>query len=80
MREISNEKCITCNVVDDENHRINDCVRFKDTNLYYSGHRYDFASIYSLEEDVINRTIEVVEHLWDLEHGKNEMKSPEEVL
>ena len=67
--------CGTCNMVDDENHRINRCVKFKDTSLYLSPVKYDFNSIYADDEDAISRTLEVIEHIWDLDYGKNEMRS-----
>ena len=28
--------CRECNVLDDENHRVNDCGKFKESNLYLS--------------------------------------------
>ena len=66
--------CKQCGVKDDENHRINTCVRFKDRNLYHSTYKYDFQSIYSDDDDSISRTIEVVENLWILDNGKIEMR------
>ena len=66
--------CKQCGVKDDENHRINSCPRFKDRNLYCSTYKYDFESIYLGEDDSVGRTLEVVEHLWKLDNGKNEMK------
>ena len=48
--------CGTCNMVDDENHR----VKFKDTNLYLSPVKYDFSSVYANDEDAIGRTLEVI--------------------
>ena len=65
--------CRTCDTIDDENHRINDCILYKERNLYSSSIKYDFHSIY-MEEDAIERTLDVVDHLWDLRNGKNEMR------
>ena len=64
----------TCNVVDDENHRINECLKLNGRNLYESDIKYDFHTIYSNEEESVLRTIEVVVALWNLENGRNEMK------
>ena len=66
--------CCVCKVVDDENHRINECSRFKDYNLYLSPIKYDFHGIFSDDEDTVIRTIEVVMHVWNLENGKNETR------
>ena len=38
--------CCVCKVVDDENHRINECSRFKDYNLYLSPTKYDFHCLF----------------------------------
>ena len=46
---------------------------YKERNSYSSSIKYDFHSIY-LEEDAIKRTLDVVDHLWDLRNGKNEMR------
>ena len=66
--------CRTCGVVDDENHRINQCVRFRHFNLYQSPVKYDFCTIYSEDEDAVVRTIDVIMHVWNLENGRNEMR------
>ena len=62
--------CRECEMLDDENHRINDCSKFKEFNLSV---KYKFDSIFSNDEDVVSRTVEVVMLIWNLENGKNEM-------
>ena len=69
------ENCRQCNVVDDESHRINDCIKYKEWNLFCSRYKYDFHTIFSNDDECVDRTIEVVNHIWDLTNGKNEMKS-----
>ena len=66
--------CRECNVLDDENHRINDCRRFREINLYHSPVKYDFDVIFLDDNDAVSRTIEVIMHVWNLENGKNEMR------
>ena len=66
--------CNLCKAVDDENHRINDCLKFKGLNLYGSDVKYDFQTIYSKDEESVIRTIDVVMSMWNLENGRNEMK------
>ena len=66
--------CKQCGVKDDESHRINSCLRFKDRNLYYSTYKYDFQSIYSDDDESVGRTLLVIEHMWRLDNGKNEMR------
>ena len=66
--------CKQCNVVDDETHRINSCIKFRERNLFYSRHKYDFQSIFSDDGDCVDRTVEVVNYLWKLDNGRNEMR------
>ena len=66
-------QCNNCKVIDDEN-RINSCYLYRELNLYFSPIKYKFQSIILDNEDAINRTVEVVEHLWNLENGRNEMR------
>ena len=66
--------CKLCRVVDDEDHRINMCPKYKARNLYSSQLKYDFGSIHSNDVETVDRTIEVVMHLWNLKNGKNEIK------
>ena len=48
--------CRVCEVVDDENHRINQCSSYRDYNLYQSPVKYDFHTNYSEDEEVVVRT------------------------
>ena len=70
----SSQICTNCNEVDDENHRINDCSKYQQFNLFLSPIKYDFMSIYSKDEETISRTIEVVLSAWNLANNKNEMR------
>ena len=67
-------ECRTCEEVDDENHRINHCSRFGELNLYYSPIKFDFDCIFLDDMDSVSRAVEVVDHLWNLENGKNDMR------
>ena len=67
------ELCSMCKTTDDENHRINYCLRFAETNLCNSLVKFDFRSIFSINTETVDRAIEVVGSLWDLRNGRNEM-------
>ena len=66
--------CSVCGVTDDENHRINFCPKFSQTNLYNSLVKFDFRCINSMNQETIDRAIDVVSDLWNLRNGKNEMR------
>ena len=68
------DECSVCKVVDDENHRINYCPKYQDRNLSMSAIKFEFASIYSENEKTVKRTLEVINHLWNLENGGNIMR------
>ena len=67
------ELCSMCKTTDDENHRINYCLKFAETNLCNSLVKFDFRSIFSINTETVDRAIEVVGSLWDLRNGRNEM-------
>ena len=67
------KNCSECNMLDDENHRINYCKKYKNQNLYHSYLKIDFDSIYSGNENATKRVIEVVNDLWNLNNGNNSM-------
>ena len=63
-----------CGVLDDENHRINDCIKYKETNFYELGEKIDFSQIYSNNLANVIKVVEVILKLWDLGYGKNMMR------
>ena len=66
--------CSVCGVTDDENHRINFCPKISQTNFYNSLVKFDFRCINSMNQETIDRAIDVVSDLWNLRNGKNEMR------
>ena len=69
-----NKACNMCSVLDDENHRINDCIKYKETNFYELGEKIDFSQIYSNNLANVIKVVEVILKLWDLGYGKNMMR------
>ena len=63
-----------CGVLDDENHRINNCIKYEETNLYKQGEKIDFSQIYSNNLENVIKVVEVILKLWDLGYGKNMMQ------
>ena len=68
------KKCIECDIVDDETHRMNDCPKYRDVNLYEQSEKIDFEKIYSDEMTEAMTVVDVILAVWDLEHGKNTVK------
>ena len=66
--------CNNCGTLDDESHRINDCIIYRGTNLYDSGEKLDFGHIYSNNMQQIMKVVEMILKMWDLGCGKNVMR------
>jgi len=68
------KNCKECGVLDDENHRINDCKTFKDINLYNEDNKIDYNLIYSENSEQCLKVVEYILILWDLGNGRNTMR------
>ena len=71
--------CATCNKVDDENHRINECVEYRAINLYQMEEKINFNLIYSDRLEEVLKVVEIILKLWDLGFGKNTMRQTNKV-
>ena len=69
-----NKICPECSVIDDESHRINYCVKYKEINLYEVDEKIDFEQIYSVDIDKVLEVAQVILKIWDLGYGKNQMR------
>ena len=65
------ETCQYCDELDNENHRLNFCVKFRDVNLYNSDDKVNFDDIFSNNIQVVRRVIKYIEKVWNVKtaHG-----------
>ena len=70
----SGKMCRECGVTDDEQHRINDCLKWEGINLRSSVNKVTYDDLYSLDIDKIMKIVEVIMSMWDLANGKNQMR------
>ena len=61
LREI----CQVCNMLDNENHRLNYCSKFRLVNCYDSDEKVPFENIYSTDVATVKQAIKVIEKLWN---------------
>ena len=65
--------CTTCNIIDDESHRLNDCPKWQHRNRQSSDEceRIDFAKIFSNDISTLREIIPVIQNLWNVKsaHG-----------
>ena len=66
--------CRDCSVTDDEQHRINNCLKWEGINLRGTIHRVAYDDIYSEDNDKVMKVVEVILSMWDLANGKNQMR------
>ena len=68
------ELCQNCLVTDNEDHRMNTCPKWKDTNFLDSETKIEFGNIYSNDPAVLPTIIERIQKVWELSLGKGLMK------
>ena len=61
-------------MIDDENHRINQCSLFRKFNLYDSKDKIQYDWIYSDDLNDVLKVVKIILKMWDLGCGKNEMR------
>ena len=66
--------CDRCKVIDNEDHRINDCTKWEGVNLVDKSRGITLDDIYFDDYDRCLAVVETIHSLWDLENGKNEMR------
>ena len=66
-------KCTTCDVIDDENHRLNECPKWQSRNIQNSNEyeRIDFNKIFSNDICILREIIPAIQNLWNVKsaHG-----------
>ena len=67
--------CLDCDTVDDETHRINDCTKYRGVDGFEGREGINFEMIYSDNMCEAITVINTILSVWDLEHGKNTIKS-----
>ena len=65
------ESCSMCNMVDDEDHRLNYCIKYRDVNLYDDEVKGDFRKVYSENVNEIREILPIIQRIWDTKtaHG-----------
>ena len=63
-----------CHVFDNEDHRINECEKWRRTNLCDNDGKISFSDIFSYDDEKVDSVMRVILSVWNLENGKNEMR------
>ena len=70
-----NETCTTCNLLDDENHRLNFCIKYREHNFHDSVEKEDFKQIFSEDIHVLRNAIHRIEKVWNIKTAHGTMKN-----
>ena len=69
--------CDYCKVVDDEEHRINNCKKWENVNWYHNSEKIVYSDIFSDDTDRCLIVVKAILTVWDLNNGKNEVRRSE---
>ena len=69
-----NHKCVTCDAVDNEEHRLNHCLKLKDMNYYNETVKCPFNIIYSNDTNTIRSMLEKIDKIWNVSMGRGSMR------
>ena len=67
------ETCNRCNEIDDEDHRLNHCIMYKENNLYESEEKADFNKIYSEDIDILKTILPHIQKVWNTKTARGSM-------
>ena len=68
------KQCKDCGVLDDENHRINLCIKYRSVNYCDKAEKIEFNDIFSDDNLKIMNVVKAILSVWDLAHNKNEVR------
>ena len=65
--------CNQCNCIDNEDHRLNSCIKWRNVNLYDSIEKVDINKIYSNDINEIRPVISKIELVWNTRNAHGTM-------
>ena len=68
-------KCTECNALDNEDHRLNHCIRYRSINRYDNIDKFDFNSVYSCNIDNLTTVIREISKVWNVKNSNGTMNN-----
>ena len=65
--------CDLCNLEDNENHRLNHCIKYRDINLYDHLEKVPFETIYSGELTILRKVLPTIQLVWNTKSANGTM-------
>ena len=65
------EICNQCKMIDDEDHRLNYCIKYRENNLYDCDTKEDFRKVFSSDIIVLREILPKIQKIWNCKtaHG-----------
>ena len=73
MKGTINETCTICKVSDDEEHRLNYCVKFRESNFYDDTIKTPFRMVYSNDKTELDNVFKKIAQVWNVNQGYGSM-------
>ena len=67
------EQCTTCNQNDTEEHRLNSCTKYEDTNYLNDPEKIPFDTIFLSNVESLRTIIQRIESVWNVKSGHGTM-------
>ena len=71
------ETCNTCSMIDNENHRLNHCYKYRETNLYYKEQKIDFSLVHSTDIGKLKEIVSNISKVWNTTNAHGTMNKTE---
>ena len=68
-----NELCNQCNSTDDENHRLNHCIKWRNINYFVATEKVDFDLIFSPDIEVLRHLKKKISRVWNTRNAHGTM-------
>ena len=69
------EICDRCHCIDDENHRLNYCIKWRERNYYDETEKIDFDLVFSNDVEVLRPIMQGIEKLWNTRNAHGTMNN-----
>ena len=66
--------CMECQVIDNEDHRLNHCPKWQDINFVNENVKVDFLDVFSDDNQKLSAIINCIQKVWELQLGSGSMK------
>ena len=69
------ENCDQCDTIDNEDHRLNHCIKLREMNFHDADDKVKFDDIYSNDAYVLKNVILAIEKVWNTRNAHGTMRT-----